>query len=173
MSSRSSPDSRRSRNSSVFARSCSSLSTLICSSSALTSSTTRCSFLSLRPSPARNNLDRTTSNLLHHLICAFSATSLGRVRQPGRWPSLQLQQLLSHGIDDRLHARVQMQLLQDITHVVLHRVFRNKEFAGNVAIVESSGHQGENLELPIGQPRRGNLRFVLLLRQVGELGQQR
>src|SRR5437763_5008340 len=48
-----------------------------------------------------------------------------------RQPSRDLEELLSHGVDDRLHARVQLQLLEDVADVVLHAVLADEQLLGD------------------------------------------
>src|SRR5215217_9254039 len=71
-----------------------------------------------------------------------------------------LDHLLTHGVDDGLHPRVQVQLLEDVPDVVLDGVLRDVELLGDVAVVEPLGNQLQDLHLAVGEPRRRNLRAV-------------
>src|SRR5688572_4155073 len=48
---------------------------------------------------------------------------------------LDLEKLLAHGVDDRLHARVQVELLEDVADVVLDGVLGDEELLRDVAVV--------------------------------------
>src|SRR5437763_1418624 len=68
-----------------------------------------------------------------------------------------LEELLADGIDDRLHARVQLQLLEDVADVVLDRVLADEQLLGDVTVVEALGDEAQNLHLAIGEPGGGHL----------------
>src|SRR3712207_9411931 len=46
---------------------------------------------------------------------------------------------------------LQLELLEDVAHVVLHGVLADEQLAGDLAVVEPLGHEAEHLELSIGQ----------------------
>src|SRR5512132_504671 len=152
-SSRLSPASRRRRNSSVFARSCSSVSSSSSGSNVLTMRTSCSRRLSLRPSPSWPIFSRTkvvSSSGFGRL--AFDCNGgVGQTRESRgrRWSSGDLEQLLPHGVDHCLHPGVQVELLQDVSDVVLHRVLRDVQLFGDVAVVHAPGHQPEDLHLPV------------------------
>src|SRR6516225_12336389 len=79
-----------------------------------------------------------------------------------------VKEALTHGVDHCFHPRVEVQLLEDVTHVVLHRVLGDVELVADLPVALTLGHQLEDLELPLGQRRR---RVLLLL--VGAPGQAR
>src|SRR6478735_10168268 len=68
-----------------------------------------------------------------------------------------VEEFLAHGVHDRFHPRVQLQLLQDVAHVVLHRVLTDEQLPGRVPVVHSLGDQAEHLELALGEPWRRDL----------------
>src|SRR6185437_10126613 len=82
-------------------------------------------------------------------------------RPDARTVSGDLDHLLAHGIDHRFHARVQMQLLEDVADVVLDRVLRDVELLRDVPVVQALSDELEDLHLAFGQPRRGHLRSLL------------
>src|SRR5919106_405341 len=70
---------------------------------------------------------------------------------------LDLEKLLADRVHDRLHPRVKLELLQDVSDVVLDGVLRDEQIFGDVPVVHPLGHQAEDLHLPIRQPRRGDV----------------
>src|SRR6266545_4320016 len=156
-SSRLSPASSRRRNSSVFARSCSSESSSSSGSNVLTMRTSCSRRLSLRPSPNWPIFSRPKVVSSRGLGVRLSIVTEGSGK-PARAAvgrgggSGDLEQLLPHGVDHCLHPGVQVELLQDVSDVVLHRVLRDVQLLGDVAVVHALGHQPEDLHLPVGQP---------------------
>src|ERR1700728_92960 len=68
-----------------------------------------------------------------------------------------LDQLLAHRDHHGFHPGVDLQLLQDVPHVVLHGVLRDEQLLGDVTVVEAARHQAKHLHLPIGQLRCGRV----------------
>jgi hypothetical protein len=98
------------------------------------------------------------------LIAVLTEASYRLVEQPVRDGTLQrwlrgapwdVEELLAHGVDHGLHPRVQVQLLEDVAHVVLDRVLRDVELAGDLAVAHALGHELEDLELAVGEPGVG------------------
>jgi uncharacterized membrane protein len=93
-----------------------------------------------------------------------SAAGVVRVEKP-----------FANGVHDRLHPGVQVQLLQDVAHVVLHGVLRDVQLLGHLLVAHPCGHQLEHLELPAREHRRRELLLlgsalgqrVELLQQLG------
>src|SRR6478735_8190873 len=103
---------------------------------------------------------------------SMGGTEPDRTDTRGAPGSGQVQQLLAHGVHDGLHARVQLQLLQDVADVVLDRVLGDEELLGDLTVVEPLGHEPEDLELALGEPQGGALlalRLGHLLELVDEL----
>src|SRR6266498_3959749 len=142
-SSRLSPASRRRRNSSSSG------------SDVLTMRTSCSRRLSFRPSPNWPIFSRPT--VVPRVGLGGSAfdcnggvgENRGRQGEPGR-SSGDLEQLLPHGVDHCLHPGVQVELLQDVSDVVLHRVLRDVQLLRDVAVVHALCHQPEDLHLPVG-----------------------
>jgi hypothetical protein len=68
---------------------------------------------------------------------------------------------------------VQLELLQDVADVVLHRVLGDEQLLGDVAVRHPPGDQPQHLHLAVGQPRDGQLLSLLgPLDHRPELGQQ-
>src|SRR6266566_5030501 len=72
-----------------------------------------------------------------------------------------LDHLLAHGIDHRFHARMQVQLLEDVPDVVLDGVLGDVELLRDVPVVQTLGDELEDLHLAFGQPWRRHLRPLL------------
>src|SRR3954451_17584760 len=160
-SSTDSPRSIRSRNSTVLCFSASSLSAAISASWALMSGTSDSRALTLRPSPMRRTRSRTP------MAAECKGEWLGLLRAPlAADRLLEVEQLLADGVDDGLHAGVEVQLLEDVAHVVLDRVLRDVELVGDLTVREPLGHELEHLELAVGQLRRRDL--LLLVGAAGE-----
>src|SRR3954469_15407186 len=88
------------------------------------------------------------------------ATSLTRpsmATPTDRWGSGDVQQLLPDGVHDGLHPGVQLELLQDVPHVVLHGVLADEQPLGDLPVVQALGDQLEDLELTLGEPRGRHL----------------
>src|SRR3954469_21711942 len=84
-----------------------------------------------------------------------------------------LEQLLSYGVDDGFHPRVQLELLQDVADVVLHGVLADEQLLGDVAVVEVLRDELEDLHLAIRESwRRYLLAVIGPLDHRGELGEQ-
>src|SRR3954447_8613486 len=86
-----------------------------------------------------------------------------RVRTVGsliRSGSGDVEQLLAHGVHHGLHARVELELLQDVADVVLHGVLADEQSLRDLAFVEALRHELEDLELAVGQPGGGHLLTV-------------
>src|SRR5580692_7459634 len=66
----------------------------------------------------------------------------------------ELDEFLADGDHDGFHAGVDLELLQDVPHVVLHGVLGNEELLGDVTVVHAGGHELEHLHLPVGELRR-------------------
>src|SRR3546814_301455 len=163
MSSRSSPLSRRLRNSPVLAWSAASLRLSISGSSALMSGTRACSALSFLPSPER----RILSKML------MRGPSLPTTPRRSGSGSVDVEELLAHGVHDGLHAGVQVQLLEDVPHVVLHGVLGDVELTGDLPVAHPLSHELQHLELATREPRGGDgLALVRLLGQVRELREE-
>src|SRR5918996_1239356 len=108
----------------------------------------------------------TAPSAAHSTTCAVASNAVLRrtyrarssIRPSPRWHSrslLDVEQLLPDGVDHGLHPGVQLELLQD------------------VAVTLPLGHKGEDLELAVGEPGRGQrLAVVLPLGHRLELGQQ-
>src|SRR6188508_412172 len=105
-SSRSSPLSRRPRNSAVLPWRAASLSASISGSSTVMSGTSAWRAFSFLPSPERRILSKRL----------MEAPSLW-----GAAPLPDVEELLPHRVDHGLHAGVEVQLLEDVADVVLHR----------------------------------------------------
>src|SRR3954454_17885852 len=160
-SSTDSPRSIRSRNSTVLCFSSSSLSAAISASWALMSGTSDSRALTLRPSPMRRTRSRTP------MAAECKGEWLGLLRSPlAADRLLEVEQLLADGVDDGLHAGVEVQLLEDVAHVVLDRVLRDVELVGDLTVREALSHELEHLELAVGQLRRRDL--LLLVGAAGE-----
>src|SRR5438552_9813843 len=87
--------------------------------------------------------------------------------------SADVEELLAHGVDDRLHPRMQVQLLEDVAHVVLDRVLGDVEVLGDLAVAHALGHELQHLELAVGEPGGGELLLLLgPLHQRVELGEE-
>src|SRR5215475_9439795 len=87
--------------------------------------------------------------------------------------SPELDQLLPHRHHDRLHPRVDLQLLEDVPDMVLDRIIRNKQLFSYIPVVHPTRDELEHLHLPVGELGRGNLPWWLLrlpLREGGKLG---
>jgi hypothetical protein len=68
---------------------------------------------------------------------------------------------------------VELQLLQDVAHVVLHRVLGDVELTGDVTVAETARDELEHLELAFGQSgRQRTLAVVRLLREHVELREE-
>src|SRR5919108_3185510 len=76
-------------------------------------------------------------------------------------PLLDLQDVLLHRVDHGLHPGVELELLQDVADVVLHGVLGDVELLGDVAVVQPPGHELQDLQLPLREPRRRDLLAVL------------
>src|SRR5205085_3714124 len=61
-------------------------------------------------------------------------------RLVARRPALQTQQVLLHRVDDGLHPRVEVELLQDVADVVLDRVLRDVEILSDLTVVQAARH---------------------------------
>src|SRR5438445_2775803 len=153
MSSRVCPPARRLRSSSVLARSSASVSFSRSGSIALISSTTPRSLLTLRRCPAPRTLTRTLNQDLRiyrerdlHRSPGYGYSCLGI------W-AVQVDELLAHGVEHRLHARMEVELLEDVAHVVLDRVLRDVQPASDLTVGEPVGREAEHLELPVGELR--------------------
>src|SRR5207253_461012 len=99
----------------------------------------------------------------------------GRVGWAALAPALLvgIDELLPHRVHHGLHARVQVELLQDVPDVVLHRVLGDVELVGDLAVAHALGHQSQHLELPAGERGGGELLLLLrLLHQSVEFGEQ-
>src|SRR5437763_4698277 len=94
-----------------------------------------------------------------------------RVERSLTW-SLYVEQLLLDRVDHGLHPRVQMELVEDVPDVVLHGVLGDEQLVGDVLVVESLGHQPQDLELAVGELRRDALRVPATWAQCGELREQ-
>src|SRR5450759_4266376 len=85
----------------------------------------------------------------------------------------EVEDLLADGIHRGLHARVQLELLQDVAHMVLDGVLRDEQRSGDVLVRHAAGDQLEHLELALGQARdRHGRTFLMFLDHEGELGQE-
>src|ERR1019366_3297012 len=88
----------------------------------------------------------------------------------------ELDQLLPDRDHDGLHPGVNLQLLENIAHVILHRVLGDKQLLGDVAVVHPPRNELEHLHFPVGQPGcrelPGPLLFLVAAGEAGELGQQ-
>src|SRR5213592_4763716 len=177
-SSRLSPASRRPRNSSVFARSCSSVSSSISGSNVLTMRTSCSRRFSLRPSPnwpifSRPNVVSSRRFWGVRLSIVTEGSGKTRASRDSGRSSGDLEQLLPYGVDHGLHPGVQVELLQDVADVVLHRVLRDVQVLGDVSVVHALGHQPEDLHLAVGQPGCRDLGAVARgLAHRGELVQE-
>ncbi|SNQ45832.1 hypothetical protein FRACA_1140006 [Frankia canadensis] len=58
---------------------------------------------------------------------------------------------------------MELELLQDVANVVLHRVLADVQLLGDVAVVHALGDEPQHLHLPVGEPGRGQLRPVVLV----------
>ena len=58
-----------------------------------------------------------------------------------------VEELLAHGVDDGFHAGVEVQLLEDVAHVVLDRVLGDVQLVRDLAVAHALGHELEHLEL--------------------------
>src|SRR6185312_1203123 len=73
------------------------------------------------------------------------------------------EQLFPHRVNHRFHAGVQLKLLEDVSDVVLHRVFTDEKFLGDISVIHSFGDELQDFHLAVGQPRgRHLLTFVIL-----------
>src|SRR5689334_20927074 len=82
-----------------------------------------CARLSLSVTAALNHEAVTVS--IHRRLLVVECGRRSCIETVGTRPPRQLgqiQQFLAHGVHDRLHARVQLELLQDVADVVLHGV---------------------------------------------------
>src|SRR3546814_2869344 len=61
--------------------------------------------------------------------------------------SVDVEELLAHGVHDGLHAGVQVQLLEDVPHVVLHGVLGDVELTGDLPVAHPLSHELQHLEL--------------------------
>src|SRR4051794_22119736 len=117
-----------------------------------------------------------SSSVLRRIACVRGSVGSGVVAAPpdagasarSVMPLGDLDHLLAHGVHDRLHARVQVQLLEDVADVVLDRVLRDVELLRDVAIVQPLRDELQDLHLAVGELRRGDLRLL-----VGRLADRR
>src|SRR6266566_3683492 len=72
-----------------------------------------------------------------------------------------LEQLLTHRVHDRLHPRMQVQLLEDVADVVLHGVLGDVQLFGDIAVVVALGDQLEDFHLAVGEPWCGELLLLV------------
>src|SRR5207253_3008784 len=114
--------------------------------------------------------DGIASHVAASVRAALYAGMATRTRVSG---SADVEELLAHGVDDRLHPRVQVQLLEDVAHVVLDRVLGDVEVLGDLAVAHALGHELQHLELAVGETGRGELLLLLGALDEGvELGQE-
>src|SRR5262245_12138271 len=94
-------------------------------SSALMSGTMPASAFSLRPSPVRRILSNMPMRPASLPVGSPADRPLSRPAGSGGSPArplLDVEQLLADRVHDRFHPRVQVELLEDVPHVVLHGV---------------------------------------------------
>src|SRR4051794_37324879 len=61
---------------------------------------------------------------------------------------------LAHGVHRRLHARVHLELVEDVADVVAHGVLGDEQLGGDLAVEPAAGHEPQDAELAIGEPRQ-------------------
>ena len=81
-------------------------------------------------------------------------------------------QLLAHRVHGRLHAAPELQLLENVAHVVLHRVLGDHELGGDVLVRQAARHEPEHLELAVAEPGRVAALLLDPARQRVELAEQ-
>src|ERR1700712_3564017 len=59
------------------------------------------------------------------------------------------------GVAGQLHPVVQLQLVQRVLDVVLHRAVADRQPRGDLFARQTGGHQSQHLGLPLGEARRG------------------
>src|SRR4051794_31716060 len=85
-----------------------------------------------------------------------------------------IQPALPPRVLDCLDAARDVELAEDVLHVVLDRVIRERELQRDLAITQSPGHEPEDVELARGEPQRlERLRSAAQLRQLREAGEHR
>src|SRR2546430_12880538 len=72
-----------------------------------------------------------------------------------------LDHLLAHGVDHRFHARMQVQLLEDVPDVILDGVLGDVELLRDIPVVQALSDELEDLHLALGQARGRHLRPLL------------
>jgi hypothetical protein len=60
-----------------------------------------------------------------------------------------VEELLADGVHDGLHPRVQLELLQDVAHVVLHSVLADEQLTSGITVVQALRHQIKDFELAV------------------------
>ena len=61
---------------------------------------------------------------------------------------------LAHGIHGRLHARVHLQLVEDVADVVADGVLGDEQLGRDLTVEPATGDQPQDLELALGEPRQ-------------------
>ncbi len=96
----------------------------------------------------------------------------GAAAPAGRLPDLE--DLLAHGIDDGFHPGVQLQFLQDIADVVLHRVLGNEQLLAISRLfmpvaTSFSTSSSRSVSRGAGTSRRSSVRWIIDLNSVSSL----
>src|SRR3546814_17752465 len=99
--------------------------------------TRACSALSFLPSPER----RILSKML------MRGPSLPTTPRRSGSGSVDVEELLAHGVHDGLHAGVQVQLLEDVQHVVLQGVLGDVEVSVELPVANPSSHELHHIEI--------------------------
>src|SRR4051812_40042680 len=94
-------------------------------------------------------------------LASTRATEQRRGARGGAVPALRpvasasgdVEQLLADGVEYGLHARVQLELLQDVPDVVLDRVLGDEQLAGDLTVVPATGDETQYVEFALGQAR--------------------
>jgi uncharacterized protein YcaQ len=98
------------------------------------------------------------------------------LRLPAGPGSAELDELPADGDHHGFHPGVDLEFLQDVPDVVLHRVLGDEQLLGDVAVVHAAGDQLEDLHLPLGELGRGDVLSPVLggvpVGQGGELGDE-
>src|SRR5207248_1383403 len=85
-------------------------------------------------------------------------------------------QVLTLGHQSGLYAAVHVELVEDVLHVVLHRVGRDVQLLADGRVAHAPGQQLEDPELALGQPgrpiARGAWRLRDLASEVAELAEE-